>query len=41
VILLRIAIAEYIREILFRIRWLAMSDRQRYSYLWNRTKETL
>jgi hypothetical protein len=34
-------IAEYIREMLFRVRWLAMSDRQRYAYLWNRTKETL
>jgi hypothetical protein len=34
-------ITEYIREVLFRVRWLAMSDRQRYAYLWNRTKETL
>lgn len=38
---MRTAISEYIREILFRIRWLVMSDRQRYAYLWEWTKETL
>jgi hypothetical protein len=31
----------YIREVLFRIRWLVMSDRQRYALLWERTKKTL
>jgi hypothetical protein len=31
----------YIRELLFRIRWLAMSDRQRYALLWERTKKSL
>jgi len=41
VIFVRAAITEGIREILFRVRWLVMSDRQRYAYLWNRTKETL
>jgi hypothetical protein len=34
-------IIEYIREVLFRVRWLAMSDRQRYALLWERTKKTL
>ena len=34
-------IAGYVREILFRVRWLTMSDRQKYAYLWNRTKEIL
>jgi len=38
---MKTAITEGIREILFWIRWLVMSDRQRYAYLWNRTKETL
>jgi hypothetical protein len=36
---MRTAIAEYVREALFRIRWLTMSERQRYAYLWSRTKE--
>ena len=34
-------IAGCIREFLFRVRWLTMSDRQRYAYLWSRTKEIL
>jgi len=37
----RTTIAEYVREILFRIRWLTMSDRQRYALLWERTKKSL
>jgi hypothetical protein len=28
-----------IRRIIFRIRWLFMSEKNRYSYLWARTKE--
>ena len=29
------AIAGYVREILFRLKWLTMSERQRYAYLWS------
>ncbi len=32
-------IFDYIEKILFRVRWLIMSDRKRYAYLWNRTQE--
>jgi len=28
----------YLRSIWFRLRWLVMSERDRYAYLWNRTK---
>ena len=28
-------------KFLFRIRWLAMSERSRYAFLWARTKEHL
>jgi len=31
----------YIKKALFRIRWLAMSDRERYVYLWGRTRESM
>ena len=34
-------IMNYIKQILFRVRWLVWSDRQRYAYLWNRTQETV
>jgi hypothetical protein len=34
-------IADYIRKLLFRLRWLIMSDQARYAYLWNRTRSTL
>jgi len=33
-------IMDYIKQILFQIRWLTWSDRARYAYLWNRTQET-
>ena len=26
---------------LFRVRWLVMSDRERYAFLWNRTRRVL
>jgi hypothetical protein len=29
------------QKILFRVKWLAMSERGRYAYLWARTRETL
>jgi hypothetical protein len=31
-------IIDYLKRIIFRIRWYTLSDRERYSYLWNRTK---
>ena len=34
-------IADYFRRLLFRLRWLIMSDRERYAYLWNRTRSIL
>ncbi len=33
-----LVIVNYIKQILSQIRWLTMSDRKRYAYLWNRTK---
>ncbi len=30
--------ADYIMMILFRLRWIFMSQEKRYVYLWNRTK---
>ena len=33
--------SNYIKRALFRIRWLAMSDRERYAYLWEQTRESL
>ncbi len=32
--------SELWRRLSFRLRWLTMSDRQRYAYLWLRTEET-
>ncbi len=29
------------QKILFRVRWLAMSERSRYAYLWAGTRENL
>lgn len=34
-------LAGYIKKILFRIKWLTMSDRKKYAYLWNRTRDIL
>ena len=34
------AVVNYMRKIWFRIRWFTMSDRERYAYLWNRTKSS-
>ena len=31
----------YSRKIVFRLKWLAMSERNRYAYLWFRTRENL
>lgn len=31
----------YIKKVLFRIKWLTMSDRERYAYLWRQTKDSL
>jgi hypothetical protein len=31
----------YIKRALFRLRWLAMSDRERYAYLWRQTRESM
>lgn len=30
-----------IKRALFRLRWLAMSDRERYAYLWRQTRESI
>ena len=30
-----------VRRTLFRIRWLTMSDKARYAYLWKQTRESL
>ncbi len=35
------AIINYFHRILFRIRWIILSDRERYAYLWNRTRNSL
>jgi hypothetical protein len=29
------------KKVMFRVKWLAMSERGRYAYLWARTRETL
>jgi hypothetical protein len=34
-------IADCIKRFFFRLRWLIMSDQERYAYLWNRTRSTL
>jgi hypothetical protein len=34
-------IMSYANRILFRIRWITLSDRERYAYLWNRTRNSL
>jgi hypothetical protein len=39
--MVKAAVLERVKDVLFRVRWLTMSDRQRYAYLWNRTKESL
>jgi len=31
----------YSRKILFRLKWMAMSEKGRYAYLWSRTREDL
>jgi hypothetical protein len=31
----------FTRKVLFRVRWLAMSERGRYAYLWARTRENM
>jgi len=28
----------YLKKVLFRLRWMAMSDRDRYAYLWRQTR---
>lgn len=30
-----------VRKFLFRLKWLVMSERDRYAYLWERTRESL
>ncbi len=36
-----VEIVNYLRKILFRMRWVIMSDRERYAYLWSRTRKSL
>jgi len=31
----------YFKRTLLRIRWVAMSDRERYAYLWQQTRESM
>jgi len=33
-------ILDYTRKISFSVKWLIMSDRDRYVYLWNRTRNS-
>jgi len=33
-------IGNYMDRLIFRLRWLIMSDRERYAYLWNRTRRS-
>jgi hypothetical protein len=35
------AIVNRMKKIRFQVRWLTMSDRERYTYLWRRTKNSL
>ncbi len=32
---------EFVQKTLFRLKWLAMSDRDKYIYLWGRTRNNL
>ena len=32
-------IADYIKQTLLWLRWLTMSPKARYAYLWNRTRD--
>ena len=38
---MKVRIVNYINQLRFRIRWLIMSDRERYTYLWHVTKSNL
>jgi len=38
---MKVRIVNYINQLRFRIRWLIMSDRERYAYLWQVTKSNL
>jgi hypothetical protein len=29
------------RKVLFRLKWLMMSEKDRYAYLWSRTKQII
>jgi hypothetical protein len=31
----------YAQKVLFRVKWMAMSEKGRYAYLWARTRENL
>ena len=31
----------YLKRALFRLRWLGMSDRERYAYLWRQTRDSM
>jgi len=35
------AIVNRMKRIRFQVRWLTMSDRERYAYLWRRTRDSL
>lgn len=30
----------YLRRLMFRMKWLVMSERERYVYLWGRTRNS-
>jgi hypothetical protein len=30
---------QYVKRMRFRMRWMAMSERKRYAYLWRQTQE--
>ena len=38
---MKVRIVNYINQLRFRLRWLTMSDKERYAYLWRMTKSSL
>ena len=38
---MRAIIVNHINKILFRLRWPCWSERERYTYLWSRTQNSL
>ena len=32
--------SNYMKKVIFRLRWMFMSPRKQYAYLWNRTRNS-